>query len=216
MGWLNRTGFEIRQAFTPRYTAHRTYVPNIVAQTIPVTRQVAQHSTRQVTYNVTRMEPRTTTRQVAVQKVRYVSREITVQRPVTVMRTVPIGSTIAYVPFGSATTATALGPTPDPISSARSASPTRSANAADNSSGAFQRKETRPFKEDVDANRSSYTTPRSDVPEKAPQASAEETDERPWMRVPSAARVGRWTPRSTHSRSAESSSTELASVDNGR
>jgi hypothetical protein len=217
LGWMNRTGLEIRQAFTPRYTAQRHYVPNIVAQQIPVTRQVAQHSTRQVTYNVTRMEPRVTTRQVAVHKVRMVSREITVQRPVTVMRTVPIGSTIAYVPFGSGgATATAMGPTPDPIS-ARSQPLSRSANAGDNPSGAFQRNEKKKvFTEDTDANRSSYRTPaRDEATERVPQANADE-DGKPWVKVPTAARVGRWAPRKSVIRAAETGSTSVTVADSSR
>lgn len=152
IGWLNRTGYEMRSAFTPKYTTYRQYVPNQVAMQVPTTRYVAQQGTRQVTYNVTKYEPHTATRQVAVQKTRMVAEEVTVSRPVTTYRTVPVGTTVAYAPIGSAGgalafggggtisnvaygpiqynnggTATAFGPSPDPISTVRSRSATRSA-----------------------------------------------------------------------------------------
>jgi hypothetical protein len=140
LGWMNRTGYEIRSAFTPRYTAYREYVPNQVVAQVPVTRMVAQQGTRQVTYNVTRLEPYTTTRQVAVNETKWVAEEHTVMRPVTAYRTVPVGTTVAYAPvgaiggavafgggaitnvaygpirYGTSGTATAQGPQPDPIS----------------------------------------------------------------------------------------------------
>jgi hypothetical protein len=138
LGWMNRTGYEIRSAFTPRYTAHRQFVPQQTIAQVPVTRQVAQQGTRQVTYNVTRMEPHTTTRQVAINETKWVAEEQTVSRPVTTYRTVPVGTTVAYAPLGGSAvafgggavsnvaygpirynggnTATAFGPSPDPIS----------------------------------------------------------------------------------------------------
>ncbi len=226
-GWLNRTGFEMRQAFTPRYRTTRSYVPNVVTQAIPVTRRVAEHGTRKVTYNVTRMEPRTTTRKVAVNKVKYVSREITVQRPVTVMRTVPIGSAIAYAPFGTPT-ATALAPSPDPISARSSNTPTRTAegNAPTyngGSDGAYKRTDNpnnSMFPQDsggTNVNRSSYeqvVPQRSDVPAQDPQASRSKTVE-PTVRVPSAVRVGRWVGRPA-SRQSSVNGTSLAAVDTAR
>ena len=127
-GWLNRSAYSIRSSFTPRVTAHRRYVPNVIAQTIPVTRQVAVRSTRRVTYNVTEMVAYRTTRRVAVNTVKMVPQKMTVMRPVTVMRTIPIGTSVAYAypGYGGTTatafgtpipsTSTALAPTPDPIS----------------------------------------------------------------------------------------------------
>ncbi len=137
LGWMNRTGYEVRSAFTPRYTAYRQFVPQQTIAQVPVTRQVAQQGTRQVTYNVTRMEPHTTTRQVAVNETKWVAEEQTVSRPVTTYRTVPVGTTVAYAPLGGSavafgggsisnmaygpirynggSTATAFGPSPDPI-----------------------------------------------------------------------------------------------------
>lgn len=128
LGWLNRTGYSIRQTFTPNVIARRQYVRNVVATAVPVTRQVAVRGTRQVSYKVTRMEPYTTTRKVAVNSVRYVSEEVTTMRPVTVMRSVPIGTATAFLPYGAgAPTATALQPTPDPVGAA----PSRTAESND-------------------------------------------------------------------------------------
>lgn len=147
LGWMNRTGYEMRSAFTPRYTAYRQFVPNQTVAQVPVTRQVAQQGSRQVTYNVTRYEPHTTTRQVAVNETKWVAEETTVSRPVTTYRTVPSGTTVAYAPIGSAVafgggaisnvaygpiqygsgTATAMGPTPDPVSARSTKVPSRTA-----------------------------------------------------------------------------------------
>lgn len=114
LGWMNRTGYEMRMAFTPPVTYRRQWVPNYITTSVPVTRMVAQHSVRTVAYNVTRMETIQTTRKVPVSRVVMVPEEITVQRPVTVYRTLPIGTSVAWVPFGSVNgTATALNPTPD-------------------------------------------------------------------------------------------------------
>lgn len=98
IGWLNRTGYQIQSAFRPRYTAIRQYRPQIVAQTIPQTRQVAIRGTREVAYNVTRMVPTRTVQKRAVQRLTYVDQEVTVMRPRTTYRTVPIGTSVAYAP----------------------------------------------------------------------------------------------------------------------
>jgi hypothetical protein len=111
LGGMNRFGYSLRSAFTPSFRTRRDYVPNYVAQTIPITRQVAIPGTRQVTYNVTRMEPYQTTRKVAVNSVRMVAEEFTQMQPVTVMRTVPTGTRVAYVSPASLGTATASLPT---------------------------------------------------------------------------------------------------------
>ncbi len=114
---MNRTGYEMRMAFTPPVQYHRQWVPNYITTSVPVTRMVAQHSVRTVTYNVTRMEQFHTVQKVPISRVVMVPEEITVQRPVTVYRTIPIGTSVAWVPSGSLVggTATALGPTPDRI-----------------------------------------------------------------------------------------------------
>jgi hypothetical protein len=117
LGWLNRTGYSIRMSFTPQVVYRQQYVPRYITTMVPMTRQVAQHSVRRVTYNVTRMETYQTTRRVAVNRVDMVPEKIVMQRPITVMTTVPIGTSLAWVPAGSVTgTATAFGPSPDPIS----------------------------------------------------------------------------------------------------
>jgi len=117
-GWMNRTGYAMRMAFTPTVTYPRRYVPNYVTTMIPVTRQVAQRGVREVAYKCTRLEAYRTVRKVAMNRVDYETAEVVVHRPITVMRTVPVGTSVAWVPFGSPT-ATALLPgglTPDPIS----------------------------------------------------------------------------------------------------
>ncbi|WP_145365725.1 hypothetical protein [Stratiformator vulcanicus] len=166
LGWLNRTGYNIRSAFAPKYTAQRQYVQNQVAMQVPVTRQVAQHGTRQVNYQVTKMVPRTTTRKVAVNEVKYVQEEVTGMRPVTVMRTVPVGTSVAYAPGGATTafggfgagsatnvaygpiqwntgsSATALGPTPDPNFSRSADLETIRKREADRRNDKFKREKT--------------------------------------------------------------------------
>jgi len=116
LGWFNRTGYSIRQSFTPRVIAFREYVPQTVVQQIPVTRRIVHRGTRQVSYKVTRLVRHTTTRKVAIRTVRYVSQQIVTTRPVTVMRTIPIGTAVAYgySPYYGASTATALAPQPTP------------------------------------------------------------------------------------------------------
>lgn len=134
-GWLNRTAYSIRNSFTPKYTASRHYVPNVVAYQVPVTRRIPQTVVREVPYQVTRMEPYTETRKVAVQKLRYETVEVDVVRPVTVMRTVPTGTTVAYAPYGGIpSTATTMAPVPDPnFSASRPSTTVRSADASNNS-----------------------------------------------------------------------------------
>jgi hypothetical protein len=137
IGMLNRNMYAFRSAFTPNYIRQRQYVPNVVAYNVPVQRTVAVPTTRQVTYNVARLEPYETTQRVAVNKVEYVDTEVTAYEPVTEMRTVAVGVSTQYAfvdPLGISSTATAsrLEPTPTaagdiPVRSRtadRSASPT--------------------------------------------------------------------------------------------
>ncbi len=109
-GEMNRFGYSLRSAFSPSFRTRRDYVPNYVAQAVPVTRQVAVPGTRQVTYNVTKLEPYKTTRKVAVNSVRMVAEQVTEMHPVTVMRTIPTGTRVAYVPHSSLGRATASLP----------------------------------------------------------------------------------------------------------
>jgi hypothetical protein len=219
MGWLNRTGYSLRMAFTPRFTTSRHYVPNVVAYSVPVTRQVAIRGTRQVAYNVTRLVPQTTTRKVAVNTVRYVSQEVTAMQPVTVMRTVPIGSRVAYVPFTtSGSTQTALQPIPDRIGEAtvpkrtvdlRNAEPPKSAAPAER----FQRESTNvrepdPGKGNTETRRSSMVVPKRN-PAGDPNAQKESIGrmraEEDWyvVTIPTAVRVHRWTARNRATLAAE-------------
>lgn len=119
-GFLNRTGYSLRMAFTPQTWTERTYVPNVVAQQVPVNRTVAVRGTQTVNYQTARVVPITTTRRVAVNSVRMVAEEVTVKQPVTVYRTVPAGTATAFawgIPGAAPATGTALRPSPDPVSS---------------------------------------------------------------------------------------------------
>jgi hypothetical protein len=112
LGFMNRTGYSLRMAFTPQSWTERVYVPNVVCQQVPVTRQVAVRGTRTVNYQVCKVVPVCTTRKVAVNTVRMVCEEIVTKRPVTVFKTVPMGSSLALgVPAAAPTTTTALQPT---------------------------------------------------------------------------------------------------------
>ncbi|MES2789994.1 MAG: hypothetical protein V4719_10250 [Planctomycetota bacterium] len=89
LGALNRFGYSARMAVTPAVVAERTYVPNVITEQIPVTRQVAVPGVRQVTYQVPRTVAYHSTRQVAVQTTRYVAERVPQQVQVTTMRMVP-------------------------------------------------------------------------------------------------------------------------------
>jgi len=121
-GFLNRTGYVIRQAFTPSVVASREFVPATVSETVPVTRRVAVSTTRQVSYNIARWVPITTTRRVAVNSIRYVDEKIVSLQPVTLLRNVAIGTRTSYVisPVGTASQ-TVLGPVPATTAPSRSA-----------------------------------------------------------------------------------------------
>jgi len=134
IGWLNRTGYSFRTAFMPKHHTSRQYVPQMMACTVPVTRQVAVRGTRQVSVNETRMVAEKKTERVAVQKLEYRERVVSVMKPQTAYRTVPIGTqtaygygaygyggTTAFAPSTIINSRTALSPEPDPISTRRSA-----------------------------------------------------------------------------------------------
>lgn len=114
-GFLNRTGYSLRMAFTPQTYAERVYVPNVITQNVPFQRQVAVQSSRTMNYQVSKVIPITTTRKVAVNTVRMVAQEIVTQHPVTVMKTVPAGVAYGYGGFGgyyAPPTTTAVVPVP--------------------------------------------------------------------------------------------------------
>lgn len=101
MGWLNRTGYSFRSAFTPNYRTSRQYVPKQMACSVPYSRQVAIRGTKKVAVQETQMVAKTSKERVAVQRVRMKTRVVEVARPVTAYRTVPIGSTLAYGGYGN-------------------------------------------------------------------------------------------------------------------
>jgi len=96
IGWMNRTGYSMRNAFTPNYTTSRQYVPNMVTCSVPQTRQVAIQGTRQVAVQETEMVAERRMERVPVQKLVMKKEEVTVMRPQTAYRTVPIGTSLAY------------------------------------------------------------------------------------------------------------------------
>lgn len=212
MGWMNRTGYSMRMAFTPQYKTTRHYVPNVVVQNVPVTRQVAVQQTRQVTYNVAKMVPYTTTRKVAVNSTRYVKTTVTAMKPVTVMRSIPTTRTAYVYPSngGFDGTATALLPTPEPYISAEAPQPVRQRSALnkkkyDDSFDANGEKYNRdpasdPRRSNLDDDssfrRSSYEVPQeSTAPTFPPTRRAgyePDTTERP---LPSIVRASGWTRR---------------------
>jgi hypothetical protein len=126
IGWMNRTSLELTNALTPNYRTSREYVPQTIAQTVPVTRRVAIQGSRQVSYNVTNMVAYQTTRKVAVNETKWIDEEVTVMKPTTVVKTMAVGTQITYQPLGG--TATALRPQPETTINARGNTPTRTAN----------------------------------------------------------------------------------------
>ena len=122
-GFMNRASYDLRNAFKPMYREQRTFVPQTMTCTLPHTKQVAVPGMKQVTYNVTTMQPTQTTRKVAQTRVVYEPTEITVMKPVTVVKTVHVGTRVSYAPMGSTAVgsapstngapATTLKPTPD-------------------------------------------------------------------------------------------------------
>ena len=98
---MNRSFYSARMAMTPAVVAERTYVPNVITEQIPVTRQVAVPGVRQVTYQVPRTVAYTTKRLVTVQSTRYVAERVTQQVPVTTMRMVQVDGATGMA-YGSA------------------------------------------------------------------------------------------------------------------
>jgi hypothetical protein len=115
LGWMNRTGYSIRSAFTPNYIPRRQFVPNVMVQNIPVTRTVAVPTMQEVAYQVAKLVPYEDTERVAVTRIENVEEKITVQVPYTTTRTVAVGTQtrFAYAPIGGSTgTTSAANPTP--------------------------------------------------------------------------------------------------------
>jgi len=134
MGWLNRTAYRVRSAFTPNMVARRQYVPQTVAEQVPVTRRVAMQTVQKQQYQVTRYEPVQSTRKVAVNRIKWVEDEVVAMKPVTVVKNVPVtrtawtwapvGTTMAVAPSA---TQLSLAPTADPISTAKKPDENRTA-----------------------------------------------------------------------------------------
>ena len=205
VGWMNRTGYDIRNAFVPTTKVSRTFVPQTMTCTVPCKRTVAVPGMKQVTYNVTSMVPQQTTRKVAVNTVRYEEVEITAMKPVTTARTMQVGTRVSYTPVGTTpgggVTAsgpstggpTALSPTPDPAtSSARRPTTDRTANGAAEpvDPNSFNSQPAGPNR------RTSYQpSPERDVDR------GEVTDtvipSRPALKTPSVVRVSQWVARTS-------------------
>ncbi|QDT17778.1 hypothetical protein [Alienimonas californiensis] len=157
-GSLNRFGYNVRSAFTPKYTTQRQYVPQQMACNVTTHSQVAEVTNVPQTYQVTTMVPVIKKRQVAVQEVVWEDQQVTAMKPVTEYqersRTVynylpstdPVA--VAYL-SGRGTTATALRPETD---SGFDSVPTRSADA---SSEKYKRDEAKDF----DDTKTSYNLP---------------------------------------------------------
>lgn len=139
LGALNRAAYRVRSALTPSTFARRQFVPQTIAQQVPVRRRVAVQSIQQRSYQVTKYVKEQTTQKVAVNRVRWVEDEVIALKPVTVVKTIPTTQTAwamqsfgtapvttAWIPAPAATT-TALLPTADPISRAANPSPSRTA-----------------------------------------------------------------------------------------
>ncbi len=140
-GFMNRSAYSVRKAFTPNMVASREWVPQTCVSQVPVTRKVAQTCVQKQSYQVTKYVPETTTRKVAINKVRWEEHEVVALKPITVMKTVSTGTQTAwtYAPAGATVISSApmapssrlsLAPTADPISSRSSSTPTRAANRA--------------------------------------------------------------------------------------
>lgn len=211
-GLLNRTGYSLRMAFTPPVWYTRHYVPNIVAQQVPVTRQVAVRGTQTINYQVAKMVPVTTTRKVAVNTVKMVAQEIVTQQPVVVFKTVPMGSSLAQgAPAASSSATAALQPTPDseriaiqPRNSSKAATGSRAAKVptplnddsdldafesrSSNSGNSATPKKT-PTRPDQGSIKVPATTDEDAVPASSASADEEEVAASGWRPV------GRWVAR---------------------
>ncbi len=113
LGEMNRMNIAFWNSFTPNYTASRQFVPNIVATTVPVQRTVQIPTTRQVTYNVTKIVPVTTAQKVPVQRTVWEDQTVTAYEPQVTKKRVAVGTRtrMAYVDPSTSRSASAE-PTP--------------------------------------------------------------------------------------------------------
>lgn len=217
LGWWNRAGYAIRNSFTPDYRAQRQYNPRTLVRQVPVTRTVAVNGTRQVQWNETQYVARRKTRKVAVQTMRMESRTVTARRPVTVMRTLPIGSQMAFAVGPYNATQSALAPVPDSIS-AEKENDDRSARRPDSfeqdgkettiPGRQFRREPVDTSERDSGVRRSSYQVPlKSPSKNSGPAVNRPSTDQitsppsvaMRTTRIPSIVRVRGWVARSHRS-----------------
>ncbi len=166
-GEMNRVGYAMRQAFVPSTYATREYQSQVTAQQIPVTRRVAVHGSKQVTYNVARLVPQQATKRITVNTVKYVDEEVVSMQPVTVMKTVSMTQTaFRFVPAGTATALApvlnnmALLPSPDPLTEAKVV-PRKQSATRDDGTNRSRTPDTKST--DVPATRSSYEPPRNSL-----------------------------------------------------
>lgn len=187
IGWMNRTGQDLKNAVTPNTRVSRTFVPQTMTCAVPTQRKVAIQGMKQVTYNVTSMVPKQVTRQVAVNQVRHVEEEVVAMKLVTVPKMMQVGTRISYQPVGGGTTAsgpansgpTALTPTPDPNASA-----TRPSDRTAEDPDAFGR---------PNPKKISYPMPERDSNRGDVTESVIPT--RPVVKTPSVIRVSQWVAR---------------------
>ena len=88
MGRMNRVSYSMRNAMTPNTITHRQFVPQVCQVNVPVQRQVAVQSTRQVTQHVAKMVAYQTTQQVAETYTDYETVKVTTLEPYTTKKTV--------------------------------------------------------------------------------------------------------------------------------
>lgn len=90
MGRMNRVAYSMRSSMTPNTVTYRQFVPQVCQVNVPVQRQVAVQSTRQVTQHVAKMVAYQTTQQVAETYTDYETVKVTTLEPVTTMKTVQV------------------------------------------------------------------------------------------------------------------------------
>lgn len=193
-GWFNRTIHDFRTSMTPDQRAIREYIPQTVAQTVPVTRRVAINGSRQVSYNVTTMAAAQSTKRVAVNTVRYVDDEVTVMKPITVVKTMAVGTQMTYAPIGAVQSA--QQPQPDPNFS-RSVKRNDALDQADpvkldRRSGAVE-----PSRSRLELQPTSLPQPEKTEPPRVRTGAANVAAAQPSFTAPTAARVNQWVARTT-------------------
>ncbi len=92
-GSMNRMGYSMRTAFQPNFVTHRQFIPQVCQCKVPVQRQVAVQTTRQMTVSTAKMVPYQTTQQVAEAYTDYEDVTVTTMVPHTVTKTVHVPTT---------------------------------------------------------------------------------------------------------------------------